>query len=678
METVATHLRGYLFSSSPSLETVQAQVDPHFDDRQMAHAKIPLHDAGHPISKWWRPTAATKTFRISLTVMTLLLFASLEVVYHLSNKHGGLVDVFKEGHTRYIWLYVPPFSMACLGLAYGAMDTAVRTLHPYSELSRGAEGNGDAMEFDPRSSTSLVAVAQSLRRRSFGLSAVISTSILAGLLTIAASGLYSTTESAQKTESIALDLESWFDIESASQMEGSYNGRLDLPDALISQAIQFNNLSYPGGTYREVAFAMPDTGRVGVYPKGSTSPATLRATIPAAQAQANCSFYRFWGAIQLEPNQSTYHFNLDVEPPPGCKRGPTHALSDDRYIVLAHDAGLTPPPGYFGFVSLLGWKLLPEAFEVEGDRFSPDNRDPYTVCSDNTQHLFMVYGRRIDLTMHNVTVLHCLPFVQAVEVEADFTLPALTVDDSKSPPRAVGPATPWNSTNPAMNSIPLSVVAAKENNGTDPFFTVLTRGGPDATLLDTLTGRDKIPAMIDRINTVYAQLSAQSLHYNFRRPTANLTATNETNGRPPPGSGSIEATISVPAPPGMARLVQTQLSTRFLQGLLLCLAACAGVSFWVLRGSERVLPADPGSIAARMGLLAGSELVEILRREGVQGLEGSRLGLGWWERVGEEAGEDGGEGGKKVRWRYGIDVILTPSTEHKERGGRYAYGVHSV
>jgi hypothetical protein len=335
-----------------------------------------------------------------------------------------------------------------------------------------------------------------------------------------------------------------------------------------------------------------------------------------------------------------------------------------------HSAGLTPPRGYFGFVSLLGWKLLPEAFD--GDGFYPDNRDPYTVCSDNTQHLFLVYGRRIDLTMHNVTVLHCLPFVQAIEVEADFTLPALTVDDTKDPPRAVGPAIPWNSTNPSMNSIPLPVVAAQENNGTDPFFTVLTRGGPDATLLDTLTGRDRIPAMIDRVNTVYAELGAQSLHFNFRRPTANLTAANTTNGRPPPGSGSIQATISVPAPAGYARLVQTQLSTRLLQGLLLCLAACAAVSFWMLRGSEKILPADPGSIAARMGLLAGSEMVEIVRREGMEALEGRRFGLGWWERIPEEGSQDGAEEGKKGRWRYGIDVISTPSAEQKERGGRYA------
>jgi hypothetical protein len=335
METVATHLRGYLFSSSPSLQSVQAQNDPHFDDRQMAHGETPLHDAEHPIPRWWRPTAATKTFRISLIIITLLLFVSLEVVYQISNKHGGLVDVLKEGYARFIWLYLPPFAMACLGLAYGAMDTATRTLHPYSELSRGAERSGDAMEFDPRSSTSLVAVAQSLRRRSLGLSAVISTSILAGLLTIAASGLYSTTESALKTDNTALGLESWFDIESASQLERSYQGWLDLPDTLVSQAIQFNNLSYPAGTYRGAAFAMPDTERLGVYHNASTSPATLRARIPAAQTQANCSFYRFWDAIQLEPNQSTYHFTLYVEPPPGCKRGPTHDLIR-RSLYPAH------------------------------------------------------------------------------------------------------------------------------------------------------------------------------------------------------------------------------------------------------------------------------------------------------------------------------------------------------
>ncbi|KAK4043098.1 hypothetical protein C8A01DRAFT_32737 [Parachaetomium inaequale] len=634
LETFTAGLSGHLFSSSADLRSVQLQVDPQFDDRQMAHAKVPLHDAGHPVLKWWRPTAATKTFRVALIVTTLLLFVTLEVVYQVSNKNGGFADVFTEGNSQYLWLYLPSFSMACLGLAYGALDTATRTLHPYLELSRATHGNRDAMQSDPRSSTALVAVAKTLCRGFFGLSAIISTSMLAGLLIIAASGLYSTTESVSRPESVSLDLESWFDIRSAPQKQGMYGLGVSSPDALTSQAIHFSNLSSPAGAYGEFAFAMLETSGLGGHDHASNPPTTLRARIPAAQTRANCSLYRFWDSIELDPDSSSYGFSLVVPPPPGCTRGDSNAPSDDRYLDLGQGAGKTPPPGYFGFVSNLWWKRLPNA-TLPGGGFTPDSRTPYTVCSDDTQHLFVIYGRRIDLTMHNVTLLHCLPFVQAVEVDATFAVPSLTVDDTISPPVAIGTPTPWHSTNRSHNSIPLPEIMADESEAVDAFFTILTLGGRAATPLDALTGRDRIAAMTARIDQVYAQLGAQALHFNFRRPMANITATAaDPDGRPPPGNGTgkAEGVLFVAPPPGKGRLAQTAVSTRVLEALLLCLAVCGGVSFWVLRGTEELLPADPGSVAARMGLLAGSELVERVRRDGVGAVEGMRVGLGWWER----------------------------------------------
>jgi hypothetical protein len=518
LETLTAGLSRHLFSSSADLRTVQLQDDPQFDDRQMPHANVSLHDAGHPVLKWWRPTAATKTFRVALIVTTLLLFVTLEVVYQVSNKNGGFVDVLTEGNIRYLWLYLPAFSMACLGLAYGAMDIATRTLHPYLELSRATHGNRDAMQFDPRSSTALIALTKTLRRRFFGLSAIISTSILAGLLTIAASGLYSTTELVPRPQSVSLDLESWFHIRSATQKQGLYLYSLGVssPDALTSQAIHFNNLSSPAGTYGEFAFAMPETSGLGGYDHPSNPPATLKARIPAAQTRTNCSLYRFWDSIEMDPDSSSYGFSLVVPPPPGCTRGVSNAPSDDRYLDLGQGAGKTPPPGYFGFVSNLWWKRLPNV-TLPGGGYTPDTRTPYTVCSDDTQHLFIIYGRRIHLTMHNVTLLHCLPYVQAVEVDATFTLPSLTVDDTISPPVAIGTPTPWHSANRSHSSIPLPEIMADESEAVDPFFTILTLGGPAATPLDALTGRDRIDAMTARIDQVYAQLGAQALHFNFRR-----------------------------------------------------------------------------------------------------------------------------------------------------------------
>jgi hypothetical protein len=99
----------------------------------------------------------------SLIATTLILFVALEVVYRMSNKHGGIAEVTTEGYSQYLWLYLPALAMAGLGLASGSMDIAARTIHPFSELSRGRPAKMDVMRFDPRSSTALVAVAQTLR-----------------------------------------------------------------------------------------------------------------------------------------------------------------------------------------------------------------------------------------------------------------------------------------------------------------------------------------------------------------------------------------------------------------------------------------------------------------------------------------------------------------------------------
>jgi len=163
--------------------------------------------------------------------------------------------------------------------------------------------------------------------------------------------------------------------------------------------------------------------------------------------------------------------------------------------------------------------------------------------------------------------------------------------------------------------------------------------------ISSLAPRDALPAMLARITKVYQEMVALNLHFSYR-----ASPETEIQGRPTPGP--ITGMIRKELPLGRARLVQSELSTRLLEGLLAALVLCSGLSWWLVgrggRGIKRgeILPLDPGSVAAKMALLAGSELVERLGREGRRGLEGEKLYLGWWE-------DSDGRGGK----RYGIDVL---------------------
>lgn len=102
------------------------------------------------------------------------------------------------------------------------------------------------------------------------------------------------------------------------------------------------------------------------------------------------------------------------------------------------------------------------------------------------------------------------------------------------------------------------------------------------------------------------------------------------------------------------RIVQDATSTYVLIGLLGVMLVCLAAVF-LMSPLETVLPKSPGSIAARMSLIAASRLVgELRREEGLaprrppsrsHKLRGLKAGLGWWPQ--EKNGKE---------WRWGIDV----------------------
>ncbi|KAL0260208.1 hypothetical protein SLS55_003892 [Diplodia seriata] len=151
---------------------------------------------------------------------------------------------------------------------------------------------------------------------------------------------------------------------------------------------------------------------------------------------------------------------------------------------------------------------------------------------------------------------------------------------------------------------------------------------------------------------------------------ADTTRRNGNGTGTAPGSATApgNGTITFFAP----RIMQSPQATYALVALL---AAVAGCFAWVFARfpATALLPKGPGSVAARMGWLAGGRLVGGLRGGkdggcgGGVGRERERAGLGWWPAPGLGPGgmemaeaEADGEGGLRRRrtrtWRWGIDV----------------------
>lgn len=126
-------------------------------------------------------------------------------------------------------------------------------------------------------------------------------------------------------------------------------------------------------------------------------------------------------------------------------------------------------------------------------------------------------------------------------------------------------------------------------------------------------------------------------------------------------SGAVASKAVGTAAVRRARVVQDWTSTVATEVLLGVMVACFLVVAVRAPGGA-VLPRNPGSIAAKASLLARSELVGRLRREGVGRVGESRVweeeaALGWWRvrRAGDVEGKGGGEDGA-VGLRWGIDV----------------------
>ncbi|KAK0637596.1 hypothetical protein DIS24_g10658 [Lasiodiplodia hormozganensis] len=109
-------------------------------------------------------------------------------------------------------------------------------------------------------------------------------------------------------------------------------------------------------------------------------------------------------------------------------------------------------------------------------------------------------------------------------------------------------------------------------------------------------------------------------------------------------------------------LAQSALATWMLKDVLAAIALYAAIHF-AFTPKTRLLPYDPGSIAAKMKLFAGSRLVRMIReRDGEldDELLGEVLSLGWWDEEEEDAAKS--ETGERKR-RFGIDVGVAGKDE---------------
>ena len=196
----------------------------------------------------------------------------------------------------------------------------------------------------------------------------------------------------------------------------------------------------------------------------------------------------------------------------------------------------------------------------------------------------------------------------------------------------------------------------------DNFFSTLTTSRwavPRSSLGDP--SQDAVVA--EAIRFQHGIIAAQLLAGN-RKP-AELSSATLADPAPGQNEGGLQFTATVTSASGRRRVMQDEVSTRVLQGLvgavlMLLIAGWAfsrSVKYGGLLGGK-----SPTALATRMALLAGGNVLDLMPDGGEwmgeadvrRVLGGRRFWLGWGE--GEDGGEEKGSGNadRERRGRYGI------------------------
>lgn len=606
----------------------------------------------------WQPMGSSWAFRITTIVIVVVLVFALELLYQYSSTHDGIADVSTEGYTKYAWLFIPTLTLSLVALFFSLLDFATRLLHPYQELQKGNTGV-QTLLFEPLGKPTAVAIFQALKRKKYSLLAILLTALIGPVLTIATSGLY-TADPVPTKRVFPLKLDDWYDFSLSDKSESriSVGGN----DVTVADLIAFDNVSYPRWTYDELAFPTLhlDEEAVDAFAANMTLPLTAR--LPAVRAQMNCSLNRYL-TDQNFTYDATNDFSTTVEPVLPCKPRTKHGIVQTAGIQFSRVTQANPSDGFFAYHA--GADSLLEPYQASDSAFTVRNN----FCNDSAPHLWFLVGNQAGALTTDLALLHCQPYIEALQATTHLSYPSLRIDTSTPPAPLENTAffLSRNHTNLDIGptSAPMTLLLAMSNNAQqnlsntiDPFFEALI-WGLSGTPIPSLLGESNIPTLLAQMERQYRRRMAQALRFSFRRAaTAAVPTVAET---------ALLGNLTAEVVDGQTRLrlVQSAGATRALEGLLLAMVVCVVVAMALARGeATRVLPRDPGCVGSKMGLLAGSGVVERVRGdvewvremggrvggewEVVRALEGEVFGLGWWD--GDAEGD--GDGGR----RFGIGM----------------------
>ena len=233
---------------------------------------------------WYRPLAFELSSRVALIFFPLAIIAALEVTLRVSDLKSGITTTDDSTLTKYCWLYIPVVILGLVGSLFNVLEFQVESLEPYHTLSTGYFQANDGLLQYPLRNIPICIVWIALRLRSFALLAASVAGMFVPFLTIVVGGLFSV-QNIEAKHTVDVRATSWFGMPSDPRISTVTR---DVPQGITTSLIIHGNMSYPAGTYDEVAFpeiSMQDNGTL----VGTTNLIELNVVMPALRNVLNCS-----------------------------------------------------------------------------------------------------------------------------------------------------------------------------------------------------------------------------------------------------------------------------------------------------------------------------------------------------------------------------------------------------
>lgn len=585
---------------------------------------------------WWRPLGAKRWYQTFIAVLLLLIIIALEILYQYSAHHRGISNLPDgvDGYIKYTWTLIPSLLMTILGLSVSVLDSTARILSPFQRLA-GKKDSSDALLVDPSAGVTAFNIPSALTGRHWSLAALMMTTILSPLLPVLTAGLY-TPSAVVSNSTVPLSLNGWFDIQPQEVTSNGYPKGSTWDYASIVELMQFGNLTYPPWTFEQIALA-PVALQTNPAPSSGSNDIDLvfrlDATVPAARGRFNCSLYQYIDDLSLEKDWSDNGgglINLQIPKPSQCPRqNSTMSLSPDEISALTFSTG------YFGA------QMLPQ--DSSGSMMNDS-------CGDGLTHTWLALGHLEDKVIDELSLLHCVPYVEALQANVTLTWPNMSLDTSsvnlEEPPcRAIEDSARFLSNVASATVAPRTFVGdgllqsglAGTNASMGDFFATIAMGARGVPLRE-LSGRDNVPRLIEEVEFLYGQQMAQVLGADHRSSTDGVPVVLSSSS----ASDNVSALLDVPSGylsrTDQVRLQQSAISTRLLEGVLALIFVLSVVAA-VLSPPTDILPRDPNSLAAKFTLFAGSGLLsrlsespEAFRKIGGTEHGGEDMTLGWHQR----------------------------------------------